>query len=54
MQSDTRTKSAVASIVFVLLLIAGMYFPSVASESFSIFSLSSFVIVLALLLVLIF
>jgi hypothetical protein len=54
MQSDTRTKSAVASTVFVLLLIAGMYFPSVASESFSIFSLSSFVIVLALLLVLIF
>ena len=40
--------------MFVLLLIAGMYFPSVASESFSIFSLSSFVIVLALLLVLIF
>jgi hypothetical protein len=54
MQSDTPTKSAVASIVFVLLLIAGMYFPSVASGSFSIFSLSAFVIVLALLLVLIF
>jgi hypothetical protein len=54
MQSNTRTKSAVASTVFLLLLLAGMYFPSVASERFSIFSLSAFVIVLVLLLLLVF
>lgn len=40
--------------MFILLLLAGMYFPSVASERFSAFSLSAFVIVAALLLLLVF
>lgn len=48
MQSDTQTKSTVASTVFPLLLLAGMYFPSTASERFSAFSLLAFVILLVL------
>ena len=54
MPSDTNLKSGAASAVFILLLLAGMYFPSVASERFSAFSLSAFVIVAALLLLLVF
>ena len=54
MPSDTNPKSGAAPAVFILLLLAGMYFPSVASERFSAFSLSAFVIVAALLLLLVF
>jgi hypothetical protein len=54
MQSGMHTKSAFASIVFVLLLIVGIYFPSAPSEGFSAFSFLAFVIVLVLLLLLIF